>query len=367
MTRRRWKSRSVFPTLGVLLTAPSAACAHAFGERYDLPVPLGYFVAGAAATVALSFVVAAVFMRRVPRDPGDSGFVVPLGPLLPVLRTAARIVGVVLLCVILIAGLFGTPEPETNLAPVLVWIVWWVGLSFTVACCGDIWSAIDPWRAVFEWLDAAVRRLGRANGVKFGLTYPPRLGAWPAVFLLLTFVWVELLYPHAVQPSRLADMALTWSALTLVGMASFGVDAWRRSGDVFAIYFATLGRFAPIGVTAEGRSLVLRAPGIGLIAAPVVSFAMVGFVLAMLATVLFDGLLGTGVMALARRSLAVWLPGLAGDVAYVTGTTGLICVWLLFLGAYLLSCFTTSRLVGDRATVAVAKVFALTLVPIAIA
>lgn len=60
--------RRAIVALPLLFTHPPAAWAHAFGERYDLPVPLGYFVIGAAATVALSFVVAALFMRRAPRE-----------------------------------------------------------------------------------------------------------------------------------------------------------------------------------------------------------------------------------------------------------------------------------------------------------
>ena len=37
--------------------------AHGFGERYDLPLPLSLFVIAGAAAVALSFVIAAVFLR----------------------------------------------------------------------------------------------------------------------------------------------------------------------------------------------------------------------------------------------------------------------------------------------------------------
>src|SRR5882757_2893747 len=40
------------------------AYAHGFGQRYDLPVPLSLFVSGAAAVVAVSFVVMAVFLGR---------------------------------------------------------------------------------------------------------------------------------------------------------------------------------------------------------------------------------------------------------------------------------------------------------------
>ncbi len=350
-----------------LISTPTTAWPHAFGERYDLPAPLSYFVIGAAATVALSFIVAALFVRRAPSESGDAGLVVPLGPLLPILRRLVQTIGVIALLLVVIGGLFGPPDPEENIAPVLVWIVWWVGFSFVVACCGDIWAVLDPWRTIFDWLDVAARRLGRIGGIRFGFSYPDRLGAWPAVLLLLLFVWIELLYPHAVEPSHLAWMVVVWSAVTLIGMAMFGVGAWRRNVDVFAIYFATLGRFAPIGVTEDGRGLMARAPGRRLIAPPVVSFAMVGFVVAMLATVLFDGLLGTSLMALAQRSLEAWLPGLANGSRYFSGTVGLVCVWLLFLGAYLVACFTTARLALDRSTLTIAKLFALTLVPIAIA
>ena len=42
--------------------------AHGFGERYDLPIPLGYFVIGAGAAVALSFIVVGMFL-----GPGGGG------------------------------------------------------------------------------------------------------------------------------------------------------------------------------------------------------------------------------------------------------------------------------------------------------
>ena len=40
--------------LGLALLA-QPAYAHGFGDRYDLPVPLGYFLVGAGVAVVLSF------------------------------------------------------------------------------------------------------------------------------------------------------------------------------------------------------------------------------------------------------------------------------------------------------------------------
>jgi hypothetical protein len=351
----------------LLLGLPLAAWPHAFGERYDLPAPLGYFVAGAAAAVALSFVVAAAFLRGAPRESPDQGLVVPWGPLLPVLRALLQPLSVVLLCTVVVAGFFGSRNPEMNLAPILVWIIWWVGLSFLVVCVGNIWPALDPWRAIFKGVDTLARRLGLANGISLGWPYPQGFGMWPAVALLLLFVWIEVVYPRAAVPSHVAWIAAAWSAITLTGMVCFGADAWRRNADVFAIYFSTLARFAPLDITPGGRSIVLRPPGRGLIAAEAASFGMVGFVLAMLSTVMFDGLLGTQAMAIAHAALADWmtLHPLAGG--YVLGTAGIIGVWLFFFAAYLLACGATARLVRDRSTDAIARLFVLTLVPIAIA
>lgn len=46
---------------GALVATPAQA--HGFGQRYDLPIPLSFYVFGAGATVALSFVMAAMFLR----------------------------------------------------------------------------------------------------------------------------------------------------------------------------------------------------------------------------------------------------------------------------------------------------------------
>ena len=60
---RRWRNPAGCLALafGIALAGPAAA--HGFGQRYDLPIPLSFYVAGAGATVALSFVCLALFLR----------------------------------------------------------------------------------------------------------------------------------------------------------------------------------------------------------------------------------------------------------------------------------------------------------------
>ena len=51
-----------FLGLSTLLFVPEVG-AHGFGERYDLPIPLSYFLLGSALAVALSFAVIGWFIR----------------------------------------------------------------------------------------------------------------------------------------------------------------------------------------------------------------------------------------------------------------------------------------------------------------
>jgi len=83
--------------------------------------------------------------------------------------------------------------------------------------------------------------------------------------------------------------------------------------------------------------------------------------------VLFDGMLGGQVWWLTQRAFTRWIPNLVDDSGYLVGTLGLIAVWLLFFSAYLLTCVVTARLVRNHSVGAIARQFALTLVPIAIA
>jgi hypothetical protein len=181
------------------------------------------------------------------------------------------------------------------------------------------------------------------------------------------FVWIEVVYPRAAVPSHIAWMALAWSAVALGGMIWFGAEAWRGNADVFSIYFGTLARFAPLDIAPDDRSIVLRPPGRGLITAGAVSSSMVAFVLAMLASVMFDGLLGTQAFALVNAALTDSITLHPVVASYLLGTAGLIGTWLLFLLAYLLACRVAAGMASDRSADVVARQFALTLVPIAIA
>ena len=62
----------------------------------------------------------------------------------------------------------GDQTPTRNLAPIWVWVIWWVGFAFVSALAGNLWAAVNPWAAVFGWVEALVRRAG---GDRLGLAW----------------------------------------------------------------------------------------------------------------------------------------------------------------------------------------------------
>ena len=119
--------------------ASQPAAAHAFGQRYDLPLPLDFFLAGGAAVVLLSFVIAIAVLRPA----SDRAWQWELPPMPRWLRAAAgstlTALGVFLFLLVLIAGWFGEQDSSANIAPVLVWVLWWVGLLLLTALIGNVW------------------------------------------------------------------------------------------------------------------------------------------------------------------------------------------------------------------------------------
>jgi hypothetical protein len=131
---------------------------------------------------------------------------------------------------------------------------------------------------------------------------------------------------------------LGYSAFTWIAMAVFGRDAWLARGEFFSVYFAVLGRFAPLAVAAghRDRRLVARPFGTGLLVERPMPPTMTLFVLLMLASVTFDGLLETPVWAAALHELRGRTAGSA--IASWSDDRMVVIAWgafaALFAGVY---------------------------------
>jgi hypothetical protein len=367
-----------------LVCGAREAQAHAFALRYDLPLPLWLYLVGTGATVAVSVPFVAWLVgpaepatpRRQVRLNGLAGARLLLNP---TIGYTVRALSVALFALLIAAGLLGTQgDPFDNVLPTAVWVIWWVGLAYVSAFLGNVWRLINPWAIVGEWAGGLSRRLG-GNARGPGRDPLPWLEAWPAVVLFLAFGWLELVWLHNAVPAQLAIAILIYSAITWTGMAIFGVDTWRELGEAFSLFFGLFGRFAPV----DAQTLALRPYGAGLVVGAPVSTSMLCFVVLALAMVSFDGMAETPVWAeLTGAALAAMhRVGLLEMLGYVRAgalikTVGLVLTPLVFLGVYLAVCRLTVALMATPAiapgpaawtTVAIARRFVLTLVPIAIA
>jgi hypothetical protein len=303
--------------------------------RYDLPVPLSLYLAGAGAAVALSFVIIALFVRGPATAPTRRAQ--PRLPVLPDHSTAGEILAAGLFLLVLLAGWFGNQNPLQNLAPTAVWIVWWVGFAYLSALFGNLWVIGNPWAGLFAGCQALARR-----PLSLGLRYPAWLGIWPGIALLFAFSWIELIFPYSAAPFWIATLAALYSLATWTGMALFGRTVWLEKGEAFVLAFGVFACLSPFS---------RRMPA---------SSATPALVLFILSSVLFDGLLETPLWA----NAAALLPG----TPMLGETLGLFAVWLLFIASYYGVCRVMAALTGDdRSTAEIAREFAFTLVPIALA
>ena len=354
---------------GWLLLLSAQANGHGLAQPYELPVPLSLFLAASGLTVLVSFLVMLLFLRSgsalrdYPRVCLSQGRLARLIASAPVV-SGLRITGVLCYLLVVAAGLLGEQRTFKNIAPVMVWAIAWVGFAYVAAALGNLWSLVNPFDTLFAWMERLHALVRPGRSLSRGLSYPDRLGVWPAVVLFLTFVWMELVWQGADAPAPLALAIIGYSAMTWLGMLAFGRQEWLRRGEVFNIVYGYLARFSPLEArTAHGRDeWNLRPYAVGLLPRDPVERSEIVLVVLILVAVSFDGFLETPAWAAIVERF--------GHEHASLKTAGLLTALLVFLALYLSTCGAIVRLGSNDPTASRARtagLFVLTLVPIAIA
>src|SRR5688572_12366105 len=125
---------------------PAETAAHAFRERYDLPLPLGYWLVAAGLTVALTPAVFAFALRRAAAGGPYPTF--PLARLHRFALAAMRATAAFVFFSLVAIGLLGSQDPFRNFLPAFVWVAWWIGFTYLCAVFGDLWALLNPWAIV---------------------------------------------------------------------------------------------------------------------------------------------------------------------------------------------------------------------------
>ena len=349
-----------------LLVFPASAAAHGIAQRADLPIPQWLFAWGAALVLLVSFAALALLWPQ-PRlaAAGER-------PLLRLPRgadVAGGAIGVLAFAAVVYAGLTGSQTATANLAPTAVFVIFWVGIPVLSVAFGDVFAAINPWRAAARATSALANRLGPGRAAD-PMPYPERLGRWPAAAGILLFTWFELVSTSRDDPSTLALLALSYAAIMLVGMALYGIEPWTRNADAFAVTFGLFALLSPLRW--EARRAHLRIPLAGALGMPA-GAGSVALVCVLIGTTSFDGFsqgaIWTGTNGLAERFTSAFADlGLGRELAVQAAySAGMAAVVLLVCGLYRLGVAGMARAGGERDPAQLARRFAHTLIPIALA
>ncbi|HEY7560898.1 MAG TPA: hypothetical protein VH650_01865 [Gaiellaceae bacterium] len=342
--------------------------AHGIGGVKDLPIPLWLFYYGAALVLLLSFLALWALWKQPVLARASRGRPLPEWleriVLSPATRVALGTVGVGLLVLVSATALVGDTSPNDNLAPTFVYVPFWVGLALLVAVVGNVWTALNPWRAAADAVAWAWERTG--GGWEAPFAYRERLGRWPGAVLLFAFASLELAYSDPSDPRMLALAVYIYSAVTWLGMLAYGREPWTQNGEAFSVYFGLLSRVAPFGVR-EGR-VVVRWPFADLAnldARP----GTVAFVAVMLGSTAFDGfsrrIVWVDFKASLIRPVGESSLELAKIVGILTSVAGLTVFVVGLALAYLAAVWASGAAVGYRGDLRGA--FIGSLVPIALA
>jgi hypothetical protein len=305
----------------VMLGWPAAVAAHALNPTYTSRLPLAVYLAGAAATVALSF--AFVLVRDVRAERPDTSAPGHLPP--AALRYALRAIGLIGWSWIIVQGIAGGTS-SAEVTTLFLWVYGWVGLAIVSALVGPIWHWFDPFSTLYDIGAWVVRRIG--VGPWEVAAWRPALGRWIAVVGFAVVVWIELALEAA--PDVLFVILVGYTALTLAMMAQFGRDTWRSHAEVFTVWFRLLGRLAPYALVDEAGNVRRRSFATGLLE-PGWSMADVVMTALAVGSILFDGLSQTqiyfdlfGVTQLLQQSLllAGFLGLIAAAAVVVTRSVG---------------------------------------------
>jgi hypothetical protein len=374
---RRLVQRAAAATAGAaaaVLAVPSVAQAHALIGRKDLPIPAWLFAWGASVVLIVSFFILSFAWHRTRFEDDDWH---------PVSERLSRALlnrftdylcgalGVFLLGVSVWTGLYGVGTPDLNFSLTFLFVTAWIGFVLVSVAVGDVFRAFNPWRAIARAVRTGLRLLtGQEQSAP--LTYPERLGRWPAAAGVVIFVWLELVSGTSgfqavgVQPRTAAIAVLLYTAYTLGAMALFGIEKWLERGETFSVYFGMFSRLSAVEV--RDRRLGVRRWLSGTTGWAVVPGSL-AIVLVTIGGTTFDGaqegVLSSPISSVGHRLIDL---GLGDSLALKVDETAWLLVTLLFVtciywlgirGMHLVRGSPSTRELGTR--------FAHTLIPIGLA
>jgi hypothetical protein len=343
--------------------------AHGLVARSDLPIPEWLFGWAAAMVLVVSFVALAILWPE-PKLQREGWRPLPawLGRVLTsrAVEILCGAIGIFLFGLVIYTGLEGVQSSTANFAPTFIYVIFWLGFVPASVLLGDVFRAFNPWRAIGRAV-AWVAKTAARGDLPAPLTYPEKLGRWPAAAGIFAFAALELVASNGDRPENLAIAVLIYSAVTFIAMALYGVERWCDRGEAFSVYFNLFSRISP--VETRGREIGLRKPLSGL-AALRPAAGTVPLLAVMIGSVTFDGASEAQPWTDISPELAQLFQDLGLSPQHsleLAFLLGLLLAVLLVYGFYRLGVLGARSVGGGFSANRLANEFVHSLVPIALA
>ena len=360
---------------------PSPVLAHAFGQRYDLPLPLWLFISSGAVTVMISFVIIALFARPAIEKATPIRLNLlknPIGKFLihPISVGLIRFVFLALFLLIITTGFWGLQNPLNNISVVMVWVIAWVGLAFICALFGNFWALINPWNTIFLYTQNGYKKITGNSFSKYQ-KYPIKFGYWPSCIFFFCFAWLEINWSGSNTPSSVAAALSIYSVITFAGMWLYGRETWLKYGECFNVVYSLFSRFSITEgqINSEKQEWFLRPPGIGLLNKDknFPESTLVFFILLLLSTVTYDGFTETETFQRISLNYIDFVKNLTGKeindfTQFLFDTIALLSFPIIFILTYGFFIWLGAFMDEEAGrTLELARVFIFSIVPISIA
>lgn len=291
--------------------------AHGIGARGDLPLSVGTLAVVAGVAVFVSFAALLTGWKE-PRfaaiAEGRTVFAVNPGAVIFV-TSITRTLGALAVGVSLWSALFVEDSTVENIAPRMVYVLFWIVIPLSSVVFGDLWRLFSPFEAIAS-LTKKFRHAGptsKQSGSLYG-----------AAFFLLLFLWLELSFHRPAGRTPLAIMLIVWVGWCSQG-AVRGGTTWLGNNDPLAVLTRLMSSVSCF--TVRANQLIVRRPIVGLADVPT-QRGLAAVVLVVLGGTSFDGLSRTD----------WWTSLISGKLEWArtfVNTLGLLFVTALIISLFL--------------------------------
>lgn len=358
----------LFFSILLSLFQPNPVLAHAFGQKYTLPLPFWLYLYGGAAALLISFLIIGYFINQT-----NKTFKYPTFNLSKIrfftditntwFVSTLRVVSVFLFLLTILTGLFGQNSSYSNFNMTFFWVIFLLGLTYLTAIIGNLWVVINPWKILVEWFEGLV-----GSKIEGEFSYPKWLSYWPALAFYFLLIWYELV--GGTTPFRLSLLLTLYTILNFTGAIAFGKENWFRYCEFFSVFLGQIARIAPVEI--KFGKIYLRPPFAGLLNKSAEHFSLLIFILFMLSSTAFDGFSSTiPWLRFSGRYLEVIIGAFLGENSLLTfqavKTIGLLLSPLVFLYIYFALIALTKAVTKSKSTISELSLkFAFSLIPIAL-